>query len=222
MKRIALLTTAALLLTGLTLTGVPLARAQDQGVAHEQHHPTDQVPPQPVARADSSGAAASGTSAGAGGSMMGMMSPETMRQMMGGQDGGGMMMRPMPGITIIINTQAMPPMHGAVMGGPGDQRMVGEQMGQQSMAGAASPSTTAYRQVITQMQRGMDTQLSGDPDGDFARLMIPHHQSAIEIARIALQQGKDPEIQQLAQAVIDAQEREITTLRTWLAKNPQR
>lgn len=49
-KRVALLTSTALLLAGVALTGAPRARAQDQGAAHEQHHSADadQVPPQPV------------------------------------------------------------------------------------------------------------------------------------------------------------------------------
>ena len=241
MKRIRLLTSTALLLAGLALTGAPHAHAQDQGAAQDQHHPAGQATPQaaPSTMPAPPPMAAPDAQAGAGGPMMGgMMSPEMMRQMMSGgvpmmhgmmgsQDGGGMMMRPSPGITIIINTQAMPPMPGVMMGGQENPSTTGGMMGQgmmgqQGMAGAASPSTTAYRQAVMQMHRSLSAQLYGDPDGDFARLMIPHHQGAIAMAQVALQQGKDPEIRQLAQGVIDAQEREIDTLRDWLAKNPQR
>ena len=40
-------------------------------------------------------------------------------------------------------------------------------------------------------------QMSGDPDVDFARMMIPHHQSAIDMARIELEHGKDATLKAL-------------------------
>ena len=73
--------------------------------------------------------------------------------------------------------------------------------------------------AMQHMQHGMDMPSSGDTDTDFARMMIPHHQGAIDMARTELAQGKDPELRQLAEEIIAAQEKEIAFLEEWLAKH---
>lgn len=93
------------------------------------------------------------------------------------------------------------------------------------VAAALLAATAAFLPVVTpaaqqamQHQGGTEMPASGDPDIDFARMMIPHHQGAIEMAKTELQNGKDPEMRRLAEEIIKAQEREIEFLQGWLQK----
>jgi uncharacterized protein (DUF305 family) len=56
-------------------------------------------------------------------------------------------------------------------------------------------------------------------DVGFVRGMIPHHQGAIEMAKVELKYGKDPEMRALAQKIIDTQQSEIQFMQQWLADN---
>ncbi|WP_262267532.1 CopM family metallochaperone [Microvirga yunnanensis] len=81
---------------------------------------------------------------------------------------------------------------------------------------AEAPSTQGYRQANETMHRNMDIPFSGDPDVDFVRGMIPHHQGAIDMAKVALQHAKDEQIRKWAADVIREQEREIAEMEAWL------
>ena len=80
-------------------------------------------------------------------------------------------------------------------------------------------STKAFRLANELMHRGMNIQFSGAADPDFVRGMIPHHQGAIDMAKVVLEHGKDPEIRKLAEGIVAAQEAEIKLMREWLEKN---
>ena len=59
---------------------------------------------------------------------------------------------------------------------------------------------------------------SGNSDVDFVRLMLPHHQAAIVMAKTQLMSGKDPEIRRLAQEIITDQQSEIELMQLWLKR----
>ena len=57
---------------------------------------------------------------------------------------------------------------------------------------------------------------SGDSDVDFVRLMLPHHQAAIDMAKTQLLYGKDPQMRRLALEIITDQQLEIELMQRWL------
>lgn len=78
----------------------------------------------------------------------------------------------------------------------------------QNQAQAPNAQTpTAQTQQQTTQNREVDRM--------FIEMMVPHHQSANEMARIELQKGKNAEVKKLAQKIIDEQTREIQQMQTW-------
>ena len=69
------------------------------------------------------------------------------------------------------------------------------------------------------MHQTMAVEMTGDVDTDFMRTMIPHHQGAVEMAKIVIESGKDPEVRKLAEEIVKAQEAEIAFMQAWLEKN---
>jgi len=57
---------------------------------------------------------------------------------------------------------------------------------------------------------------SGNSDVDFVRLMLPHHQAAIDMAKTQLLYGKDPQMRRLAQEILTEQQLEIELMQRWL------
>jgi DUF305 family protein family protein len=66
--------------------------------------------------------------------------------------------------------------------------------------------------AVARMHAAMDVPFSGDADRDFARMMIPHHQGAIDMALAELRYGKDERLKRLAQEIIVDQQQEITVM----------
>lgn len=64
------------------------------------------------------------------------------------------------------------------------------------------------------MEHGPDQILEAvDVDGTFAKLMIPHHEAAVAMAEAARARSARPELKELAEQIISAQEREIGIMR---------
>jgi uncharacterized protein (DUF305 family) len=79
-------------------------------------------------------------------------------------------------------------------------------------------SQKAYLRANNKMHGGMMADIPEDADEAFMAGMIPHHQGAVDMAKIALEHGKDPEVRALAQKVIAAQQAEIKEMQAWLNK----
>ena len=83
---------------------------------------------------------------------------------------------------------------------------------------------SAFDRMMAESMRRMDQDMSiahtGDPDRDFAAMMIPHHQGAIDMAKAELQYGTNPVLRRLAEGIIVEQRQEIELMRRELRRLP--
>ena len=87
-----------------------------------------------------------------------------------------------------------------------------------NMAPASQDYVQAMWRTSQPMMAGMMLQ---DPDLAFLCAMIPHHQSAIEMSRVALKHGKHAEAKKIAERIIKDQEKEIAELTALVKKHPK-
>jgi uncharacterized protein (DUF305 family) len=78
-----------------------------------------------------------------------------------------------------------------------------------------TPAQKAYAKANARMHHAMAA-IPADPDVAFMSGMVPHHQGAVDMARIVLEHGKDPKTRALAETIIKTQEAEIAEMTAWL------
>jgi Cu/Ag efflux protein CusF len=91
-----------------------------------------------------------------------------------------------------------------------------------AQAQPAKGAPAAYERVREVMDdRFKDMKLAGDPDKDFAALLIAHHEDLIFLARTQLEHGADEQLRRVAQKIIDEQQKQISELKEWQVRNRQ-
>jgi uncharacterized protein (DUF305 family) len=90
------------------------------------------------------------------------------------------------------------------------------------MTATADSNQTAFaadnNAAMTRMMAGMAVKSSGDIDRDFAAMMIPHHQGAIDMAVAELRYGSNEQLRRIAQEIIIEQQQEIAAMRLALGQ----
>lgn len=92
-------------------------------------------------------------------------------------------------------------------------------------AGDAAPYPASFQHFVGEMDRDMEKMMAdmhrpgytGNADVDFLAMMIPHHQGAVDMARLVLIHGRDPLTRRLAEEIIASQQAEIAAMRGRLA-----
>jgi hypothetical protein len=101
--------------------------------------------------------------------------------------------------------------------------VVGAGAGSQASAAQTTPLAAEHPEearfvaenavAMERMMAGMEIRPTGDVDTDFAAMMIPHHQGAIDMALAELRYGKDEQLRRIAQEIIVDQQQEIAAMR---------
>src|SRR5262245_56416029 len=86
----------------------------------------------------------------------------------------------------------------------------------QTLSPAPTSSETPFlnenEAAMRKMMTGMSIEPSGDVDRDFAAMMIPHHQGAIEMAQAELRHGRNELLRRTAQEIVVEQQQEIAAM----------
>ena len=94
-------------------------------------------------------------------------------------------------------------------------------MAMMAVPDGATEATRGFVEAMNKMSMAMGSEFTGNADRDFILGMIPHHQGALDAAKVVLAHGTDPDVRSFAESVIAAQEKEILWMQEWLARNPE-
>ncbi len=84
---------------------------------------------------------------------------------------------------------------------------------------AEDAGVAAYKQAMEKMNADMQKGMDADPTKAWAKMMIAHHQGAIDMNKVVLNETKDPMIRKMAEKATGEQEAEIKQLQTWVTKH---
>ena len=127
-------------------------------------------------------------------------------------------------VALLIFAESSPPQSGGRTHNDGNPQVGNHDKSIQDSGNNRRDATTQdWAELMTGMNR-MDVAMgsverSGDSDVDFVRLMLPHHQAAIDMAKTQLLHGKDPQMRRLAQEIITDQQSEIVLMQLWLKQH---
>jgi uncharacterized protein (DUF305 family) len=99
--------------------------------------------------------------------------------------------------------------------------LVGLALAQSHHGDTSGPPESGFAAQMMQAMERMDAGMmaaksTGNPDRDFAAMMIPHHQGAIDMAKLELIYGRDPVLRRLAEGIIVEQQQEIELMQRYL------
>ena len=98
-------------------------------------------------------------------------------------------------------------------------------MGNMDMSMDGKKMSMGSKDMHESMMMGMKDMdamsMTGDTDQDFAMMMKKHHQGAIDMAKIELKHGKDAELKDMAQKIVDSQQAEIKQFEQWQETHKQ-
>lgn len=113
----------------------------------------------------------------------------------------------------------------AAVPAPGQEAAEDSMLGMLTMKAGSelSEADRGYMKAMQAMQQAlMKTEMTGDASGDFVRIMILHHQSAIDMIDVLMAQNEvDPKIRDMAGRMRAAQAGEIVTMQAWLDAHPK-
>ncbi len=83
----------------------------------------------------------------------------------------------------------------------------------------ANPEVAAGDEAMRRMMQAMSKPPTGDADQDFVGRMLPQHQGAVDVAKVELKYGTDPQLRKLATRIVESQTADIAFMQAWAAKH---